>query len=82
LPISYRSLIPKANECTNLLTPTCPSSSHIAYGAIRLEWTFMILGQSAAAAAVLAMERGLSPQQLPYEDLKSVLLKAEQILQR
>ena len=43
--ISYRSLVPKASECSNLLAGSCASSSHVAYGAIRLEWTFMALGQ-------------------------------------
>ena len=55
LPVSYRSLVPKRSECTNLLTPTCVSSSHIAYGAIRLEWTFMCIGQAVGTAAVIAI---------------------------
>ena len=53
--ISYQALVPKKSECINLITPTCLSSTHVAYGAIRLEWTFMVLGQSAGAATVLAI---------------------------
>jgi hypothetical protein len=81
LPISYRALVPKNKECTNLLTPTCPSSTHIAYGAIRIEFTFMALGQACGTAAVLAIENKVSPQQLPYERLRQVLLKDKQVLE-
>ncbi len=80
LPISYRALVPRASECTNLLTPTCPSSSHIAYGAIRIEFTFMALGQACGAAAVLAIEKKSSVQEVPYDDLKKVLLAAGAVL--
>ncbi|WP_428655891.1 FAD-dependent oxidoreductase [Runella sp.] len=80
LPISYQALVPKASECTNLFTPTCPSSSHIAYGAIRLEWTFMILGQSTGAAAVLAIDKNSSVQKVDYQSLKQILLKEKQVL--
>lgn len=55
-PISYRSLRPRASECTNLLAPACLSSSHIAFGSIRMEPVFMVLGQSAATAAVHAID--------------------------
>lgn len=81
LPISYRALVPKSTECTNLLTPTCPSSSHIAYGAIRLEWTFMVLGQSTGAAAVLAIETGKTVQDINYPKLRKILLREGQVLQ-
>lgn len=57
-PISYRSITPKREQCTNLLVPVCMSASHIAYGSIRMEPVFMVLGQSAAVAASLAMEQG------------------------
>lgn len=80
LPVSYRALVPKRQECINLLTPTCPSSSYIAYGSIRLEWTFMVLGQSAATAAVMALDAGIPVQDVNYEALKNALLKDRQIL--
>lgn len=80
LPISYRALVPKASECTNLLTPTCPSSSHIAYGAIRLEWTFMVLGQSAATAAVIAINENTSVQKVSYDKLKKQIVQDGQII--
>ncbi|WP_425510007.1 FAD-dependent oxidoreductase [Verrucomicrobium spinosum] len=78
--VSYRSVVPKAAECVNLLTPTCPSSSYVAYGAIRLEWTFMVMGQSVATAAVLAMDSGVPVQQLDYQELKLRLEKDAQVL--
>ena len=80
--IAYGSILPKAKECQNLLVPICVSSSHIAYGSIRMEPVFMILGQSAATAAVLSIDNKISPQKLPYEKLKEVLLKDQQVLER
>ncbi len=68
-PISYRSIIPKAGECGNLLVPWCLSSSHMAFGSIRMEPVFMALGQSAATAAVIAINDNVSVQQVPYEKL-------------
>ncbi len=80
-PISYRSIVPKGGECENLLVPICLSATHIAYGSIRMEPVFMILGQSAATAAVLAIERKTSVQKLPYETLRPRLLADKQILE-
>lgn len=57
-PISYRSIIPKEEECKNLLVPVCLSASHIAYGSIRMEPVFMVLAQSAAIAAAEAINTG------------------------
>ncbi len=79
-PISYRSLVPKAGECGNLLVPICLSATHIAYGSIRMEPVFMILGQSAGTAAVLALENHAPVQQLPYATLRTRLLEDKQIL--
>lgn len=78
--IAYGSLVPKADECTNLLVPVCVSSSHIAYGSIRMEPVFMILGQSAAAAAVLAVDAELKVQDVPYDQLEKRLKERNQVL--
>jgi hypothetical protein len=72
-PISYRALTPKRDECENLLVPVCCSASHVAYGSIRMEPVFMILGQSAATAAVLSIDRGCAVQDLHYENLRDRL---------
>ena len=80
--IDYGTIIPQRNECENLLVPVCLSSSHIAYGSIRMEPVFMILGQSAATAAVLSIERGEAVQDLPYAVLEPALLKAGQVLRK
>lgn len=78
--ISYRSLIPKKEECKNLLVPICVSSSHIAYGSIRMEPVFMILGQSAATAASIAIDENISVQEVVYDKLKEQLEKDDQRL--
>jgi hypothetical protein len=78
--ISYGSLVPRQEECGNLLVPVCLSSSHIAFGSIRMEPVFMILGQSAATAACLSIERNVSVQGVPYSELKQRLEADGQIL--
>lgn len=78
--ISYDAIVPRETECKNLLVPVCLSSSHIAYGSVRMEPVFMILGQSAALAAVLAIEGNTSVQQVDYEALKSRLTEGRQYL--
>jgi len=80
-PISYRSIVPKANECENLLAPICLSATHIAYGSIRMEPVFMILGESAATAACQAMDDNLPVQKVDYQKLRAQLLVQGQILQ-
>jgi hypothetical protein len=79
-PISYLALVPKVSQATNLLVPVTLSASHIAYGSIRMEPVFMILGQSAATAAVLAIEDGVSVQQVSYIRLRERLLHDGQVL--
>ncbi|HTU89169.1 MAG TPA: FAD-dependent oxidoreductase [Gemmataceae bacterium] len=78
--ISYRSIIPKAAECTNLLVPVCLSASHISYGSIRMEPVFMVLGQSAGTAAVLALDGNVAVQDVDYDKLKERLRSDGQIL--
>jgi hypothetical protein len=73
-PISYRSIVPKESECTNLLVPVMLSSSHVAFGSIRMEPVFMILGQSAGTAASMAIEGKVPVQQVDYQKLKERLL--------
>ena len=79
-PISFRSIRPKATECTNLLVPVCLSASHIAYGSIRMEPVFMVMGQSAATAAVQAIEQKTTIQRINLEKLKTRLLADNQVL--
>ncbi|QIF01528.1 FAD-dependent oxidoreductase [Roseimicrobium sp. ORNL1] len=81
-PISYRAIRPRAEECTNLLVPGCLSSSHAAYGSIRMEPVFMMLGQAAATAASLAIEQKTAIQEVPYAKLRERLLADKQILDR
>ena len=78
--IAYDAIVPKASECKNLLVPVCISSSHIAYGSVRMEPVFMILGQSAATAAALAIDGNEAVQQVDYNQLKENLLKQGQRL--
>jgi len=78
--IHLGSLLPKADECTNLTVPICVSSSHIAFGSIRMEPVFMILGQSAATVAVQAINDESSVQAVPYEQIKERLLADGQVL--
>ena len=78
--ISYRAIVPKEAECKNLFVPVCLSSSHIAFGSIRMEPVFMILGESAATAASIAIDEQINVQQVSYEKLKQQLLSQQQRL--
>jgi hypothetical protein len=80
--IAFGSLVPKPQECTNLLVPVCVSSSHIAYGSIRMEPVFMILGQSTATAAALAIDANSPVQRIEYGALRERLLADGQVLSR
>ena len=79
--IAYRSIVPKRGECPNLLVPVCVSSSHIAYGSIRMEPVFMVLGQSAATAAVLAIDDKCDVQSVDPAKLRAKLLADKQVLE-
>jgi len=80
-PISYCAILPKPKESTNLLVPVALSSTHIAFGSIRMEPVFMISGQSAATAAAIAIDQSIDVQSVDYQkDLRSALLKSGQRL--
>ncbi len=79
-PISYKALVPKKSECINLVVPVCLSATHIAFGSIRMEPVFMVLGQSSALVACLAIDEGKTVQDLEYTKLEKELIKQGQIL--
>ena len=79
--IAYGALVPKRGQADNLLVPVCVSSSHIAFGSIRMEPVFMILGQSVATAASLAIDARVAVQDVPYAALRERLLKDGQVLE-
>ncbi|MBL8888866.1 MAG: FAD-dependent oxidoreductase [Planctomycetaceae bacterium] len=79
--IGYRAMVPKADQCGNLLVPVCLSASHMAFGSIRMEPVFMVLGQSAATAAVQALEQQVPVQNINLEQLRARLLADGTVLE-
>jgi hypothetical protein len=79
--IAYGALVPKKGQADNLFVPVACSATHIAYGSIRMEPVFMILAQSAATAAAMAIDGKIAVQDVPYAQLKERLLADGQILQ-
>lgn len=79
-PISYRNVVPPRGSCENLTVPFCLSASHIAFGSIRMEPVFMIIAQSCAEAAKLAIEQDVTIQDVPYDVLSERLLAKDQFL--
>ena len=79
--IALGALLPRREECTNLVVPVAVSASHIAYGSIRMEPVFMILGQSAATLAALALDAGVAVQEVPYAELRARLEADGQVLE-
>ena len=80
--IAYGAIVPRRGQADNLLVPVAVSSSHIAFGSIRMEPVFMVLGQSAATAAALAIDGGTSVQEVPYARLRERLLKDGQVVEK
>jgi hypothetical protein len=79
--ISYRSLTPRASECTNLLVPVCMSATHIAYGSIRMEPVYMIMGQACGTAACMAIDDAVDVQKVAYPMLRERLLADKQLIE-
>ena len=78
--IPYRSLVPKASECSNLLVPVCMSASHVAYGTIRMEPVYMILGQASGVAAALAVDDKTDVQKVAIDKLQAKLKSQKAVL--
>jgi len=79
-PISYRAITPRRVECENLLVPAAISSSYVGYGSVRLEWTMMVLGQSAGSAAVETLKQSCTVQDIHYTSLRKQLHADGQVL--
>ena len=80
-PIPYRAITPHERECANLLVPVCLSGSHVALASVRMEPTYMVLGESAGIAAVRALEERVSVQAIDSARLRRALVAAGEILQ-
>ena len=80
-PIDYKSIVPKERQCGNLLVPVCLSASHMAFGSIRMEPVFMVLGQSAATAAAHAIDQQTTVQAIDSDRLVQRLLADKQVLE-
>lgn len=72
--LSWRAIVPKRSEVTNLVVPVCVSASHAAYGSLRMEPVYMALGHAAGAAAVFAIRAGGDVQDVAYDTLRERLL--------
>lgn len=80
-PIAFRSIVPREAECSNLIVPVCLSASHIAYGSIRMEPVFMVLGQSSATAACQAIDQSSAIQRVDTSALRDRLKADGQVLE-
>ena len=78
--IPYRSLIPRPSECSNLLVPVCMSASHVAYGTVRMEPVYMVLGHACGVAASLAIAEKIPVQAVSVDRLTSRLLEQQSVL--
>jgi hypothetical protein len=80
--IEMEAILPRREQCRNLIVPVCLSATHIAYGSIRMEPVFMVLGQSGASLAVAAIESRVPVQDVDYAALRRRLLADRQVLER
>jgi hypothetical protein len=78
--IPFRSLLPKFEECQNLIVPVCISASHVAIASIRMEPQYMIMGESAGVAAAMAVKTGRPLHLLDIYELQQHLKAGKQVL--
>jgi hypothetical protein len=79
--VPYRSIVPKLEQCDNLVVPVALSCTHVGISSLRIEGTWMIIGQSAGIAAALAAYSDTPVQGLPYPKLRDRLLAQKQVLE-
>jgi hypothetical protein len=79
--IDLGAIMPKKGECMNLIVPVCVSSSHIAFGSIRMEPVFMELGQTAGTLASMAVRKNVSVHDIQYKKLREKLTADGQIIE-
>ena len=79
--IPYRAITPSASECSNLLVPVALSATHVAYSSVRVEPTWMAIGQGAGVAAALVAKAGVTVQALDYPTLRTRLLAQKVVLE-
>ncbi|MFN5057451.1 MAG: FAD-dependent oxidoreductase [Verrucomicrobiota bacterium] len=79
--IPYRAITPAASECSNLLVPVALSATHVAYSSVRVEPTWMAIGQGAGVAAALAAKADVTVQALDYPTLRTRLLVQKVVLE-
>ena len=78
--VPYRSILPRPEECNNLLVPVALSCTHVGISSLRIEGTWMIIGQSAGIAAALSAHEGVAVQELDHATLRPRLLAQGQVL--
>ncbi|MCB1095104.1 MAG: FAD-dependent oxidoreductase [Verrucomicrobiae bacterium] len=78
--IPYRSVLPRIEQCDNLLVPVALSCTHVGISSLRIEGTWMVIGQGAGVAAALSARDGIAVQELSYAKLRARLLAQGQVL--
>lgn len=79
--VPYRSILPKPEQCDNLLVPVALSCTHVGISSLRIEGAWMVIGQGAGVAAALSAKEGVAVQEVPYEKLRERLLAQGQVLE-
>ena len=79
--VPYRSVLPKPEQCVNLLVPVALSCTHVGISSLRIEGAWMVIGQGTGVAAALAAKDGVAVQEVPYEKLRTRLLAQKQVLE-
>lgn len=79
--VPYRSILPKPEQCENLLVPVALSCTHVGISSLRIEGAWMVIGQGAGVAAALAAKADIPVQEIEYAKLRERLLAQKQVLE-